>query len=229
MPAEPEADVMAGELALGVLDGAERAAALRRVIAEPAFAREVEEWRAQFGSMFAEWPDEAAPGHLLGRIEQSLEPAKRSAGYWPAVAAVLTLVAASLLLVIVLRPAVTPPGGLPSGVPGANMLVASLEPAGKGAALPAVYDPAKGELRILAAAGVPAGRAGELWMIGQDGVPRSLGLLGTGRRNVVRIALADRTKLTAGLKLAISNEPRGGSPTGLPTGPIVASGELISS
>ena len=35
-----EADVAAAELALGVLDGEERAAALRRVLAEPDFARE---------------------------------------------------------------------------------------------------------------------------------------------------------------------------------------------
>jgi anti-sigma-K factor RskA len=224
MPTESEADVMAGELALGVLDGTERAVALRRVIAEPAFAREVEAWRVQLGTMFAQWPDEAAPQDLFGRIEQSLEPTKRPAGYWPAIAAVLTLVAASLLLVIVLRPVATP-----LDVPPANILVASLDPANKGVALPAVYDPAKGELRILAAAGVPKGRNAELWMIGQDGVPRSLGLLSEGQRNVVRIAQANRGQLTPGLKLAISNEPRGGSPTGLPTGPIVASGALISS
>ena len=97
-----EADITAAELALGVLDGAERAQALRRVIAEPDFAREVEKWRGHFGTMFADWPEVTAPDHLLGRIEQSLEPGRRSVGYWPAVAAMLTLVAASLLLVIVL-------------------------------------------------------------------------------------------------------------------------------
>ena len=45
-PAEP--DVAAAELALGLLDGEERAAALRRMLAEPGFAREVERWRDAF-------------------------------------------------------------------------------------------------------------------------------------------------------------------------------------
>lgn len=66
-------------------------------------------------------------------------------------------------------------------------------------------------------------------MIGADGVPHSLGLLKAAQRTVIPIAAADRTKLVPGLKLAISSEPLGGSPTGLPTGPIVASGTLISS
>jgi anti-sigma-K factor RskA len=224
MPAEPQAEVAAAELALGVLDGQERAAALRRVIADPAFASEVEKWRTQFGVMFAEWPEAAAPDHLFERIEQSLQPAGRSARSWPAVAAVLTLVAASLLLVVVLRPAATTPLASPAG----SVLVASLDPADKGVALPAVYDPGKGELRIPAAAPVPVGRSAELWMIGQDGVPHSMGLLSASGRTVVRVAQADRAKLAPGLKLAISNEPAGGSQTGLPTGPILASGMLIS-
>lgn len=218
----PGGDIIAAELALGVLDRDERAAALRRVLAEPDFAREVETWRVHFGVLFEQSPDEAAPDGLFERIETSLEP-RRAAGYWPALTAAMTLVAASLLLVIVLRPAAVPPSEPPAS------LVASLDPAGPGSALPAIYDPVRGELRIPVAAAAGAGRSAELWMIGPDGVPRSLGLLDATQRTVISIGPADRAKLTPGLKLAISNEPLGGSPTGLPTGPIVASGTLISS
>ena len=42
----------AAELALGLLDGDERAAALRRVLADPAFAREVEDWRNRMAGLF---------------------------------------------------------------------------------------------------------------------------------------------------------------------------------
>lgn len=213
----------AAEFALGVLDGEERAAALRRVLAEPEFAREVETWRAHFGVLFDQSHEEAAPTGLFERIETSLEPTGRSAGYWPALTAAMTLVAALLLLVIVLRPAGPLPGPPPAP------LVASLDSAGPGAALPAIYDPVRGELRIPAAAASAPGRSAELWMIGSDGVPRSLGLLDARQRNVIPIGPADRAKLVPGLKLAISSEPSGGSPTGLPTGPIVASGALISS
>ena len=43
--------IRAGELALGVLDGEERAAALRQVIADPAFAREVDQWRSRLAGL----------------------------------------------------------------------------------------------------------------------------------------------------------------------------------
>jgi anti-sigma-K factor RskA len=223
MAPEREAETAAAELALGLLEGTERAAALRRVLAEPEFAREVERWREHFGVLFDQGPDELAPEGLLGRIEQSLEPKAPSAGYWRAVAAALTLVAASLILVIVLRPPSAPPSAP------ARPLVAILDPAERGPALPAIYDPARGELRIPAAATVSAGRTAELWLIGADGVPHSLGPLNASGRTIVQLPPGDQKKVTPGIKLAISSEPAGGSTTGSPTGPVLASGELIAS
>ncbi|MEO5587890.1 MAG: anti-sigma factor [Novosphingobium sp.] len=224
-PDQPgDEDVTAAELALGVLDGEERAVALRRLVADPAFAREVERWRAHFDVLFAQWPEQEAPAHVGYRIARSIAPRSRSSRYWPAAAGALALIAASLLLVVVLRPVAAPQLIQPSAP-----LVASLDPAAAGPALPAIYDPARGELRIPAGFASPAGRSAELWMIGTDGVPRSLGVLASATRTVIAIAPADRAKFTAGLKLAISSEPVGGSPTGAPTGPILAGGELISS
>ena len=54
-------DLLAGELALGVLDGAERAEALRLMVADRAFALSVERWRDELGALFAGWPEEAPP------------------------------------------------------------------------------------------------------------------------------------------------------------------------
>jgi anti-sigma-K factor RskA len=222
---DPPEDMTAAELALGVLDGEERAAALRRVLTEPAFAQDVEAWRDHFALLFEQWPEAAAPSGMLARIEESIQPKTATPGYWRVATGALGLIAASLLLVIVLRPAVPPPGPVPS----APVLVASLDGTGPRSALAAIYDPARGELRIPTAAAPAANRSAELWMIGSDGVPHSLGLLDTADRTVVVIKPADRAKLAPGLKLAVSSEPLGGSPTGLPTGPIVASGALISS
>jgi anti-sigma-K factor RskA len=221
---DPPEDMTAAELALGVLDGEERAAALRRVLADPAFARHVEAWRDHFAVLFAQWPEEPAPPGLLGRIEQSMEP-RSTAGHWPAATALFGLIAASLLLVVVLRPAAPAPGPA-RAMP---VLVATLDSAERGPALSAIYYPASGELRIPNAAAPATGRSAELWMIGADGVPHSMGLLHATDRTVIHVAPADRAKLAPGLKLAVSSEPLGGSPTGLPTGPIVASGALISS
>lgn len=221
---EREGDVTAAELALGVLEGEERAAALRRVLAEPAFAREVETWREHFGELFGQVPEAAAPEGVLPRLERSLEPRQATARYWPAVSAALGLIAASLLLVIVLRPPAEGPAVQP-----ASPLVASLAPAQPGPALPAVYDPARGELRIPVSTTPQPQRSAELWVIGGDGVPHSLGLLNANQRTVIVVAPAARARLAAGAKLAVTSEPRGGAPNGLPTGPVIASGELFSS
>jgi anti-sigma-K factor RskA len=222
---DPGEDITAAELALGILDGEERAAALRLVLADPAFARQVEIWRDRFAELFTEWPEEIAPPGLFARIEQSIRPQDAGTGYWRAATAMFGAIAASLLLILVMRPAASPPVPAPA-VPA---LIASLDSTGPGPALSAVYYPASGELRLPTAASVAANRSAELWMIGADGVPRSLGLLDAANRTVIRIPLADRTKFASGLKLAVSSEPLGGSRTGLPTGPIVASGTLISS
>ena len=85
MTTEPEisgADVAAAELALGVLDGEERAAALRRMLAEPDFARDVERWRDHFAVMFAGSPRWGAPQACSRRSrgELGVRPARVNPG-----------------------------------------------------------------------------------------------------------------------------------------------------
>ena len=71
-----------------------------------------------------------------------------------------------------------------------------------------------------------AQRSHELWVIPQGGTPRSLGTLSADRQShkVLADALADL--LQQGATIAISVEPMGGSPTGAPTGPVIATGAL---
>lgn len=219
MTDNPDEDTTAAELALGVLEADERAAAMRRVLADPEFAREVERWRSHFAALIAEVEAVDPPAALLTRIEAALSP-KRPRGFlWPAVAAAL---AASLIAALLMRPVVAPPPITPAAT-----LVATLAPAANGT-LSAVYDVARAEIRISKLSGAPAGRSNELWLIGGDGVPRSLGLLGLGDASSVPVAAVYRSAVKEGARLAISSEPPGGSRTGQPTGPIVATGTFIS-
>jgi anti-sigma-K factor RskA len=83
-------------------------------------------------------------------------------------------------------------------------------------------------LRLTAAQPAPArpGTTYELWLLpAEGGAPLSLGTLPAldGR---IGIAVAQATRLTAGAKLAVSVEPPGGSPTGVPTGPVILVGEI---
>jgi anti-sigma-K factor RskA len=64
-------------------------------------------------------------------------------------------------------------------------------------------------------------KALELWVLPAQGNPVSLGLLpATGDERRVLNA-AQRAALVGAKQLAVSLEPRGGSPTGLPTGPVL--------
>jgi anti-sigma-K factor RskA len=65
----------------------------------------------------------------------------------------------------------------------------------------------------------------ELWVIPTDGKPRSLGVVNdTGE---TKMATGDMDiKLADGLVFALSKEPKGGSPTGQPTGAILCKGAI---
>ena len=72
------------------------------------------------------------------------------------------------------------------------------------------------------------GRVPELWLIPAGEGPRSLGVVTTDRAQTIAVPSDLRRALTAGSTLAISLEPVGGSPQGVPTGPIVAKGSITS-
>lgn len=229
-PGGPDPDVAAAELALGLLEGEERAAALRRQLAEPEFAREVERWRVHFGTLFAGTPERAPPARVAERIEAHLDrpllPASRGpAPFWRPLALASSLVAAGLAGVLVLRPGVTPaPMVQPLSLP-TQPMVAALARTGKGTPLAAYYDVRAQIVRMPAPMPIPQGRSAQLWAISDGKPPVPLGLF----RVVGSTVIAD-AKMAAAMKsgtvLAISFEPIGGSPTGQPTGPVVASGTL---
>lgn len=66
-----------------------------------------------------------------------------------------------------------------------------------------------------------AGKALELWVLPAQGNPVSLGLLPTSGEARRPLTAAQRAALTGAKQLAVSLEPSGGSPTGLPTGPVL--------
>jgi anti-sigma-K factor RskA len=93
----------------------------------------------------------------------------------------------------------------------------------------ATIDASRGTVAVVPAAFSPdATRVPELWLIPADGKPRPLGLL----RADQKVTLTLPTDLAAFAKkdavLAVSLEPPGGSTTGLPTGPVIATGKLTS-
>jgi anti-sigma-K factor RskA len=228
---------LAAEYALGVLTGDE----LRR-------ARELERSDAEFRAHLARWSGRLAP--MLDEIEPVSPPqaawaaiADRTGGpvednnvvqlhrrvqQWRGIAAAMTALAACLAIVVVTglpRPGVAP---VEVRQPAAAPLVAMLGDQDRQMKVVASWDPAARQLVLAVAGDMPSDpkHSHELWVIPPDGKPRSLGTMGRGKQMHMRLADALAQLLQQGATIAISVEPPGGSPTGAPTGPVVASGAL---
>lgn len=227
----PQADALAAELALGVLTGEDRAAALRLLLSDRAFARDVADWRDRLAPLFDAIPEVTPSADLWRRIEGALDGAPVAApirtGFWKAATATAMAAAAALAGVLVLRPAPAPEI-IVREAPVTARLAAPLVPEGTASVVLARYDPAQSMLRVDANVLPEDARATELWVIPADGTPRSLGVF--GKTGTTEVAMTPRLRawLIDGATLAVSLEPTGGSPTGAPTGPVIASGTLTA-
>lgn len=226
----PERDALAAELALGLLEGEARAAALRLVLSDHDFARAVADWRDRLAPLFDLVPEASPSADLWGRIEAALDGTSASApraGYWKAATAAALAVAAALAGVLVLRPPLAPQV-IEREKPVAARLAAPLVPEGTASIVMARYDPAHAMLRVDANTMPDDDRAPELWVITADGTPRSLGMIEKAGTTEMAMSAELKAWLVDGATLAVSLEPAGGSPTGLPTGPVIASGKLVT-
>jgi len=223
-----EPDILAAELALGVLDGGDRAAALRRMIAEPGFARDVERWRDHFSLMFAGVAEHPAPAGLFDQVEARIDgravPRRRTANPWKPTAIAASL-AALAMTAVALRPVEAPPV-VPAPRIATVPMIAAMALTDTDTSQPALYDADAGILKMPGPMPIPAGRSAQLWVIEGSAAPKPLGTF----RAVAAGSYDAEAKIGAviapGTMLAISIEPIGGSPTGAPTGPVIASGLL---
>ena len=223
-PNEPM--LVAGEYVLGVLSAAERKAFDARLAREPELRRQVEYWEQRLGGLAAEIKPVDPPPHVWANVQAALagRPARNrlwsNLVFWRWAAlgsAALTAASLAVLMVVSRGPAPNTP------------LVAKLEANGGQASFVASVDSGGGGLTIVPASGLNANeRVLELWLIAPGDRPRSLGLIEPGRAVHINLAAGLKSRLTAQAVLAISLEPPGGSPTGLPTGPVLASGKLTN-
>jgi anti-sigma-K factor RskA len=216
----------AAEYVLGVLDAAQRGAAERRIDRDPAFAREVAFWEERLGGLAAAVPEVAPARRLWSRIEDQIGNAGRagsvglwrSLSFWRSLAFGASAFAAACLAALIYVGAV--------GTRGAP-LIARLDADGGQAGFVAAVNTGDASLTI-----VPAALLGqeqkslELWLIPPGDKPHSLGLIDPDRPVTVKVPKDLLTQVNNAAALAVSLEPLGGSPTGEPTGPVIASGKL---
>jgi anti-sigma-K factor RskA len=223
---EPDrSDALAAEYVLGTLRGRARERFERLARTDRALGDAVRDWEERLLPLAEALPPVAPPARVWAAILTRIRGASAaraslwsSLGLWRALA-FASLATAVALATVLLRPAPAQPEGVLlvvlAGTDAKPALVASAGRLGR-------YLSVKPVARV----DLAADRALQLWMLPDGGNPRSLGLISaTGVARLALSAPADDA-LRNIPALAVSLEPSGGSPTGLPTGPVLYSGPV---
>lgn len=236
---------LAAEYALGTLRGLARARFEKLLRGDVSLREEVTFWHECF-SEFARRLKPVAPRDVVWTaLEQiiavdarkvvALSPRVANAGkparalVWQTWAAAATVAAVALGLNLQREQARTTElvAALEAAQSNPLHYVAVIQPEGGDARWAITLHPGKSMMRIaLTGSKMPAdisARSLELWMLDSKGKPHSLGLLPVSGSEAQSMPLPDMpaNEMGAALTLAISEEPRGGSPTGLPTGRVL--------
>ena len=204
---------IAAEYVVGLLPMEDRKTVEDRLKEDPAFARLVSAWQDHFAGLNGDYGTQTPPRRVKSRIDKALfATPSRSFVRWLSGGLSVALV----LALLVFASFQWNDAGLPD-------LRATLTSDDSGYSFAIAVDEDSQQIEVALIDGaVQEGRVFELWLLPDGGVPRSLGVFEAGQTGDV----PPTAQLRAGATLAISLEPVGGSPTGAPTGPVVAAGTL---
>ncbi len=221
------ADALAAQFVAGTLRGPARRRFEALLPSHPALQHAVRAWQDRLIPLTGALQPQRPSPAVWRAIEQRLWPTPAAQPWWQRLGLWRALSAATMAAVVGLTVlVVTPPPaqapvvvvlqGTGADTAVGGTIVASLS--GDGRAM---------VTRTLTPVSLTTDRVLELWSVPPQGNPRSLGLITANGATVL-----DRSKLPATLlkggtaALAVSVEPPGGSPTGVPTGPVVFAGKL---
>ena len=215
-------DALAREYVLGTLHGRARARFARVLTASLTVRRAVLAWERSLQPLALAVRGASPPAHVWPRIAAAVGARRdrptRGVGSWPAIAASLAVVATLL-------------GGLyfnQTRVVDQAQYVAVVTDQQTGPVW--LLQAFARELRVSTVnpRPVPAGNSYELWMLpGGGAAPVSLGLIPGVGNATLPLSAAQLGVLAQTMTLAVSLEPAGGSPTGLPTGPVIFTAPLL--
>ena len=220
--------ILVAEYVLGLLDAGNHQAVAARIAADPALRREARLWRARFAQMDAGFEEIRPPAHVLDAIEQRMfgAPAGKAAGWWNSLLVWRSLAGGALAVAVIavgLNLFRAPP--VVDATTFAAQFVAALREEGSEVSLVALYDARTASVHLVALSGasVPE-RDFELWAIEGQSAPVAVGLVNVEGSTDVTLPATLPVRVGEGTVFAVTLEPKGGSPSGSPTGPIVARG-----
>ncbi|KHA72604.1 anti-sigma K factor [Pseudomonas chlororaphis] len=212
---------LAADYAIGLMPAAARRRFEQLLLDDAALRAELAQWQESLSSLTETLPEHPVPDRVWQGITARIEPQvlhvpeKRPFWNWLRLTAAVCSIAVLVFL-----------GSLYNRDDAryrATLLTADAQPALK---VEAHADYLQVEPLTLAA--VDADHSLELWVIPADGKPISLGVIPAGGKGKVELSEAQKALIGKPIALAVSLEPKGGSPTGQPTGPVLYQGALAA-
>jgi len=221
---------LAAEYALGTLRGRARARFEAIARADPEVEAVRRQWEAAFAPFTERVPAVEPPARVWSRIEERITErgprgAWSSLGFWRgfgllAGGAATVLIAAFLSL---------SGGSAPRGEPGMVAVLVSPAPANEARMVISVHPDVVRVRNFRPWKTVEdEGKALELWAIPKEGAPRSLGMVPNVSGDMTMKVRLDDERLKGAATIALSVEPKGGSPTKQPTGRVLCSGAVAA-
>jgi anti-sigma-K factor RskA len=223
------------EYVLGVLDADGRAAVAQEIQRSEEAAAAVGWWQRSLVPLSEEIVGVAPAPYVWARIRESLHldaparvPGRKGLWnnlplwHWIGIGASAAAVACMIFILI-------PPRPLPAPVAvSASYLASTIQQDNGATGWTATMDIQNA--RMVVVPGTPAafaqGRAAELWLIPAGQKPIPVGMINTDKPTTLALDPALLARLGPTAALAVSVEPIGGSPTGQPTGPVIAKGAI---
>lgn len=239
-PDDGSEDLRYAEYVLGVLDADARQAVERGIAADPHAAAEVARWQQHLLPLAEDVPATAPPDYVWARIQSELgvgkivqrttAPAARHGWWynlslWRGFAFGAAAVAAAFIIAFIVVPR-SPV--VPSTAPAVAYMASTITQTDGRVGWTATMDLAHARMVVVPASpqAIPANRAPELWLIPHGQKPIAVGIIAANGPTTIALDKTLLAQLGPTAALAVSVEPPGGSPTGQPTGPVIAKGSI---
>ncbi len=226
---------LAAEYALGTLHGPARRRFEDLMVFDPALRREVDRWQGKLYTVVDALPERQPPPQIWQALERATappsaaEPERPRLGLWDSLVfwRSITAMVCLVVLSVVIHQWQAPVAPLPpvaeyvSVISGEDQTPAWLVQLDRDAK----------RVRVLALNDqqLAADRSFELWLLpGEGQAPKSMGLLPSSGGASLDLSVELEPLLADAAGLAVSLEPKGGSTTGQPTGPVLYQGGLVT-
>jgi anti-sigma-K factor RskA len=234
--------MLAGQYALGTLRGRARRRFERLVAGDATLRAELSAWERRLAGLNRRIRPVVPRQVVWAAIDRHIKAsqvaplpvrgAAPGAGPWRALALVASLACVALSLALwreMQRPPQVVTQTVRVEVPQPVPYVALLRPGASEAQFLVALMPEKHMLKVAASGSYPADyqrQCLELWVLDDAGKPHALGVM-PEQPGEMEMPIPRDMPMPKSPTLAVSVEPKGGSPTGLPTGPVITTGRAL--